>query len=509
MKVGLILGDQLSHNLPTLRALDHNCDRLLMAEVADEATYVRHHKQKIALLFSAMRHFGRELQQQGWHLHYHSFDAKSSSTSLLDAVCALVGQLNVTELLVTECGEHRLQSQIQETWSTALQCQVTVLTDSRFITSKDEFRNWANGRKQLRMEYFYREVRRKTGLLMNGDSPVGAQWNFDADNRQAYKGCPALPERPVFQRDTIDMEVLSLVEEHFATHPGELSEFNWPTTREQALQALSCFIKDYLPHFGQFQDAMTQHQHFMFHSLLSTSLNCGLLDPMEICRAAEKAYYDGAVPLNAAEGFIRQIIGWREYVHGLYWLLMPAYKNQNYLQHSTPLPHYYWTGETDMLCMRQSLHNTLTNAYAHHIQRLMITGNFALLAGLDPQQVCDWYLAIYADAYEWVELPNTLGMALYADGGVMASKPYAASGSYINRMSDYCKTCRYRVKTSTDSDSCPFNSLYWHFINRHQPVLEHNPRMGMVYRNWKRMDSDKKQAILARADILIKNIETL
>ena len=509
MRVGLILGDQLSHTLPTLRELDHHCDLLVMAEVLEEATYVKHHKQKIALLFSAMRHFGQELQQRGWQLHYHFFDTKSPSISLLDAVSAAIRQLDVSELIVTECGEYRLQSQIQETWSAALRCPVTVLSDSRFIISHEEFNHWASGRKQLRMEYFYREVRRKTGLLMDGNNPLGGQWNFDADNRQAYKGKPTLPVRPVFQRDTIDSDVISLVEEHFTTHPGELSDFNWPTTREQALTALNSFITEHLPYFGQFQDAMTRHQHFMFHSLLSTSLNCGLLDPLEVCRAAEKAYYDGTVPLNAAEGFIRQIIGWREYVRGLYWLLMPAYKNQNYLQHSRSLPHYYWTGKTDMLCMRESLHNTLTNAYAHHIQRLMVTGNFALLAGIEPRLVCDWYLAVYADAYEWVELPNTLGMALYADGGVMASKPYAASGSYINRMSDYCKSCRYQVKTSTDPDSCPFNSLYWHFINRHQPVLEHNARMGMIYRNWKRMDSAKKQAILSRADIVLKNIETL
>ncbi|ALO45268.1 cryptochrome/photolyase family protein [Pseudohongiella spirulinae] len=509
MKVGLILGDQLSHNLPTLQKLDRECDMIVMAEVAEEATYVKHHKQKIALLFSAMRHFARELQQQGWQLRYHSYQPQSTAWSLLDVLSAFLRQSETTELVITECGEYRLQSQITEAWPTALQCRVTVLPDSRFITSKDEFSHWARGRKQLRMEYFYREVRRKTGLLMDGNNPLGGQWNFDADNRQAYKGRPALPERLIFQRDAIDIEVLSLVEEHFATHPGELSGFIWPTSREQALTALDCFICQLLPHFGQFQDAMNQHQHFMFHSLLSTSLNCGLLDPIEVCRAAERAYLDGAVPLNAAEGFIRQIIGWREYVRGLYWLLMPTYKNHNYLQQSTPLPHYYWTGKTDMLCMQQSLHNTLNNAYAHHIQRLMLTGNFALLAGLDPQQVCDWYLAIYADAYEWVELPNTLGMALYADGGVMASKPYAASGSYINRMSDYCRSCRYKVKTSTETDSCPFNSLYWHFINRHQAKLEHNPRMGMVYRNWKRMDAGKKQAILTRADIVIKNIEML
>lgn len=505
MKLGLILGDQLSPNLATLRALDKSRDILLMAEVPTEATYVRHHQQKIAFIFSAMRHFAAELEQAGWKVHYLRY-GEHNFNSLIDALLTYCGEAE--EVIVTHCGEYRLQQQIHDAWPQQLPCAVRCLEDDRFICSTEEFARWAHGKKQLRMEFFYREMRRKTGLLMEGDAPVGGQWNFDSDNRSAWRG-GALPQAPVFERDDIDHDVLALVAEHFSTHIGNLDNFFWGTTAAQAQQALDHFIAVCLPHFGDYQDAMASGEDTLFHSLLSPYLNVGLLDPRRVCEAAEQAYFRGNAPLNAVEGFIRQIIGWREYVRGIYWLMMPDYAHENRLGNSRALPAFYWSGQTRMHCVSECLRNTLDHAYAHHIQRLMVTGNLALLLGVLPEEICEWYLAVYADAFDWVELPNTLGMVMHADGGFLGSKPYAASGAYINRMSDYCRHCHYNVKTHGEHDSCPFNSLYWHFIARHRPQFEKNPRMRMAYRNLDRMDRDKFNGLMQRAEEILVSPDTL
>ena len=509
MKLGLILGDQLSRSLPTLHKLDRKRDCLLLAEVGAEAQYVWHHKQKLLLLFSAMRHFAEELRADGWTVHYHRYDPQHPSLSLFDVLQYHVERCGIKEVLVTECGEYRLHADMQYRWASSLQSPLTLLEDQRFFCSKNDFAKWADGRRQLRMEYFYRVMRRQSGLLMDGESPEGGKWNYDSSNRKPWRGKPELPPMPVFKPDSITQEVMRLVEEQFPDHPGEIERFNWPVNRDQALQALHDFIKYRLPYFGDFQDALSQNESFLFHSLLSPAINCGLLNAREVCEAAEQAYDQGHAPLNAVEGFIRQILGWREYVRGVYWLLMPEYASRNVLAADRSLPRFYWTGETRMNCMRRCFDNTFTHAYAHHIQRLMVTGNFALLAGIRPTEICDWYLAVYADAYDWVELPNTLGMVLHADGAVMGSKPYAASGSYIHRMSDYCKHCHYDVKTGTEADSCPFNSLYWHFIDQHRERFADNPRMSMIHRNWDRMPAERRQALLNRAGELLENIETL
>lgn len=509
MKLALILGDQLGAELSCLRKLNKGTDLIVMAEVDAEARYVKHHQQKIALVFCAMRHFAMSLQQDGWQVHYHHFDPDSSLKNLLDVVADVSVKHPVDELLMTECGEYRLHHDIVSNWQQALGIPVTLLADDRFLCSKTRFAEWARGRKQLRMEFFYREMRRDHNILMDGKQPEGGEWNFDSSNRRPYRGEPPLPALPAFSYSNEDKAVFALVAEHFADHPGGLDKFNWPVTRTQALQALDDFVTKRLPWFGDFQDAMTQGESFMFHSLLSTSINCGLLDPREVCDAALEAYRAGKAPLNAAEGFVRQILGWREYVRGLYWLMMPAYASNNALANTRSLPAFYWTGNTDMNCMREAFNNTFAHAYAHHIQRLMVTGNFALLAGITPNDICDWYLAVYADAYDWVELPNTLGMVMHADDGLLGSKPYAASGNYINKMSNYCKNCRYSVKTSTDHDSCPFNSLYWHFMSRHRDKFSANPRMTMVYRSYDKMADDKKQALEERAVHLLNNLEEL
>ena len=518
-RLGLILADQLTPSLASLRVLNPLQDVLLLAEVAEETTYVAHHVQKIALLFSAMRHFAEELRQAGWTVIYRPLDAPDTDTTLLQVVQRTVQEQGCRELVLTQCGEYRLQHAMNTAWPAQLGVPVQVFEDDRFTCPTAEFARWAAGRKQLRMEYFYRDMRRKTGLLMDGDKPVGGQWNFDADNRAAYKGEVSVPAPLSFARDAIDEEVLALVSTHFADsdhpHPGQLQPFRWATTRKQALTALQHFIIHRLPHFGRYQDAMVSHKSlgeradFMFHSLLSPYLNCGLLTPLEVCKAAEAAYYHGQAPLAAVEGFIRQIIGWREYVRGIYWAFMPEYATRNSQKNERPLPGYYWSGNTQMHCMSECFRTTFANAYAHHIQRLMVTGNFALLAGIRPQEICDWYLAVYADAYDWVELPNTLGMMMHADGGLLGSKPYCASGSYIARQSDYCGHCRYNVKTAEQSDSCPFNSLYWHFLIRHREQFAANPRMAMMYRSYDRMAPAKQQAILARAEHCLNNLETL
>lgn len=507
MRFGLILGDQLHHQLATLKALDRTQDVILMAEVLEEATYVTHHPQKIALIFSAMRHFAKELKAEGWRVRYHAFQSDSPIRSLLDFVESQQQLLPVTELVITHCGEYRLQQQIEQHWSKHLQLPVQCLNDERFFCSPEQFQHWANHYQTLRMEYFYREIRKRTGYLMQGQQPLGEQWNYDSANRKAWSGSPPLPPVLHFEQDQIDLDVLKLVEREFSRHSGSLDNFRWATTRSNALLALEHFITHSLPHFGDYQDAMVQGADMLFHSLLSPYLNCGLLLPKEVCDTAEAAYLDGHAPLNAVEGFIRQILGWREYVRGIYWLYMPEYASRNALQHSAPLPQFYWTGRTRMNCMAECFRNTFQHAYAHHIQRLMVTGNFALLTGVDPQQISEWYLAVYADAYAWVELPNTLGMVMHADSGLMASKPYAASGNYIHKMSDYCKHCSYNVKTRTELDSCPFNSLYWYFMIRNEAKFRTHPRMGMIYRQLDKLKD--RQQIISHAQQLLSQINEL
>lgn len=507
-KLIVVLGDQLSPALSSLQQLQPD-DVILLAEVTSEASYVKHHKHKIILLFSAMRHFAAVLQQQGHTVCYIRLGSQTSVNTMTDAVLyALAQHPQLQHIVITQCGEYRLQQQILS-WQQQLQLPVDILSDDRFICDLPRFSRWANGKKQLRMEYFYRDMRRYTGLLMQGDQPEGGKWNFDADNRKAWPDNlePTAPLR--FTPDALTVEVIALVEQHFASNMGSGDNFAYAVTGKEARSAFLHFVQHQLPQFGDFQDAMRLNQPFLQHSICSVYLNCGLLDVRWMCSKVQQAYHDGLVPLNAAEGFIRQLIGWREYVRGLYWLLMPQYRQRNALKADRPLPAYYWHGKTQMRCMQQAVQNTIEHAYSHHIQRLMVTGNFALLAGLSVDDVTDWYLAVYADAYEWVELPNTLGMALFADGGVLASKPYAASGAYINRMSNYCKHCTYNVKKTTESDACPFNALYWDFLHRHQQQLGNNPRLALAFANWhKRSDSDKA-AILAKAADSLSKLEQL
>ncbi|MBV8849929.1 MAG: cryptochrome/photolyase family protein, partial [Methylobacteriaceae bacterium] len=371
--------------------------------------------------------------------------------------------------------------------------------DTRFFATRADFRRWAEGRRTYRMEFFYREMRRRTGILMDGDQPEGGEWNFDKQNRKPLPRDISVNERRIYEADAVTRGVLDLVGEFFARHFGDLEPFQWAITREEALVALDEFIEYALPSFGDYQDAMSSKEPFLFHSILSPYINAGLLLPREVVQRAEEAYRDGGVPLNAAEGFIRQILGWREYIRGIYWLKMPDYAESNFFNATRPLPSFYWTGETRSNCLHHCISGTKRHAYEHHIQRLMVTGNFALIAGFDPAQVEEWYLIVFADAYEWVELPNTHGMILYADGGLLGSKPYAASGTYINKMSDYCRGCTYDVRQRSGPDACPFNYLYWDFLIRNRAKLEGNPRLKMPYRTLDEMQAERVAEIRADA----------
>ncbi|MGR3711752.1 MAG: cryptochrome/photolyase family protein [Shimia sp.] len=501
----LVLGDQLSLTLSALQGANKAQDVVLMAEVAEEASYVPHHKKKLAFLFSAMRHHADLLRREGWTVRYIHLDDDSNKGTLPDQLRHELAVSDRSQVVMTEPGEYRLRRALLD-WAEAAGVALDMREDTRFVCTHAEFQSWAQGRKQLRMEYFYREMRRKTGLLINGDAPEGGKWNYDAENRKPAKGDLFMPQPRHVPRDAITEDVLALVETRFAKNFGSLEPFWLAVTREDALLALEHFVQTALPLFGDYQDAMLTDEPFLYHSVLAQYLNAGLLDPLEICRRVERAYYDGDAPLNAVEGYIRQIIGWREYVRGIYWLKMPDYTHANYFDAKRPLPAFYWTAQTDMACMSAAISQTRDHAYAHHIQRLMVTGNFAMLAGIDPHELHEWYLAVYADAYEWVEAPNVISMSQFADGGLLASKPYAASGNYINKMSDHCQTCRYDVKQKTGPGACPFNPLYWDFLIRNADKLRGNPRLGHAYRTWDRMSEEKQHAYRSSAAAVLDGL---
>lgn len=495
VKLVLVLGDQLTPSVAALRAADKTTDLVVMAEVMGEASYVRHHPKKIALFLSAMRKFASALRAEGWRVAYTDLDDPDNTGSISGELIRRADEAGAHEVLTTRPGEWRLVEALQN-----LPLDVTMLEDDRFIARQSEFEEWAKGRKQLRMEYFYREMRRKTGLLMDGDAPAGGKWNYDHDNRKPASEDLFKPPALQFDPDETVSNVLDLVEAKFPEHFGMLRPFGFATDREQAKAVLTHFIEHYLPNFGDFQDAMLSGDPFLYHALISPYLNIGLLDPLEVCQRVEAAWAAGDVPLNAAEGFIRQIIGWREFVRGIYFHAGPDYTSRNALGHTRALPAMFWGADTKMACISRVIEETRAHAYAHHIQRLMVTGNFALLVGVNPAEVHDWYLSVYADAVEWVEVPNTIGMSQFADGGLVGSKPYVSSGNYISKMSDYCGSCAYSVKAKTGETACPFNVLYWHFLARHRDRFKTNPRMSPMYRTWDRMDEDRREQVLADAD---------
>ena len=544
----IVLGDQLDNDSASFDGFDAEQDAVWMAEVAEESTHVWSHKARIAVFLSAMRHFRDALRQRSVTVHYRQLDEAGNHGAFAGELTATVKRLSPRKLIVVEPGEWRVRESLQTT-ARALGVDLELRPDRHFLSTREEFAAHAKGRKQLRMEFFYREMRRKHQVLMNGDEPVGGVWNLDADNRESFgKGGPGDVRPPVsFAADEITLEVLALVAQRFARHPGSLAHFDWPVTPQQARMALVDFIEHRLPDFGKYEDAMwssggssesppglglhdpssalelplprsspvkrqrtaarqsvaapaaARRDAYLFHSRLSAAMNLKLLDPREVISAAEEAYRKGRAPLASVEGFIRQILGWREFVRGIYWHFMPGYRDLNALNAQEALPDFYWTGKTHMNCLREAIGQTLEFGYAHHIQRLMVTGLFSLLLGVKPQAVHEWYLAMYVDAVEWVELPNTLGMSQHGDGGLMASKPYVASGKYIERMSNYCAGCRCDPAKSTGDDACPFTTLYWDFLLRHEKFLAKNQRMAMQLKNLARLDAPKRKAIQQQA----------
>lgn len=509
----LILGDQLNMDSAALDGFDPECDAIWMAEVSHESTKVWSSKPRTTVFLSAMRHFRDALRSRGWKVYYRELTAtegewkssqgpsKASQAETFSAALAeSVQRLKPEKWIIVEPGEWSVREEILAA-ATTTNTELEVREDRHFLCSRAQFAAHAEGRKQLRMEFFYREMRQRYGVLMKQGKPEGDAWNFDSENRKSFgKEGPPLHLAPRrFEPDALTQEVIAMVNVRFADHPGDLAAFDWPVTSEEAALTLEDFIHHRLSEFGDWQDAMWTAEPWLFHSRLSAAMNLKLLDPRQVIAAAELAWKEGRAPLAGVEGFIRQILGWREYVRGIYWHQMPSYVERNALNAEQALPAFYWTGETDMACLRDALGQTLRLGYAHHIQRLMVTGLYALMLGVRPREVHEWYLAVYVDAVEWVELPNTLGMSQHADGGLMASKPYIATGKYIQRMSNYCIGCRFNPAESTGPTACPFTTLYWDFLLQHEPAMRKNQRMSMQVRNLARLDESKREAIQTQA----------
>jgi deoxyribodipyrimidine photolyase-related protein len=497
----LVLGDQLSPESPVFDGADPDRDAVWMAEVVEESTRTWSSKPRTALFLSAMRHFRDATRARGWAVHYRELDDRDNRGTLPDELATAIARLQPERLIVVEPGEFGVRAALERV-AAATGVPLEIRTDTHFLSTVDDFRAHAAGRKQLRMEFFYREMRKAHRVLLEPDgTPTGGAWNFDAENRESFgKQGPGLMPPPIrFAPDHLTREVLALVDEVFPGHPGALRDFDWPVTPEQARAALDDFIDHRLADFGRWQDAMWTGEAWLYHSRLAAAMNLHLLDPREAIAEAERAYRAKRAPLEAVEGFIRQILGWREYVRGIYWTQMPGYLERNAMDAQEDLPDFYWNGQVEMTCLQDAIGQTLRYGYAHHIQRLMVTGLYALLLGVRPQRVHDWYLAVYVDAVEWVELPNTLGMSQYGDGGVMASKPYVATGKYIQRMSNYCSECRYDPAEAVGDDACPFTTLYWDYLLRHERTLKGNQRMTMQLKNLTRLSDERRAAIRQRA----------
>ncbi len=495
----VVLGDQLDPEGSAFDGFDPARDRAWMAEVAGEADHVWSHKARIAVFLAAMRHFRDALVARGRPVEYRALDDHDAPT-LEQALADRLAAGPVARVIWERPGDYRVAGML-EAACRAAGVAFEQREDRHFVSTLADFERWLGGRREVRLEHWYRHLRRQTGLLMDGDRPAGGRWNFDRSNRRAFgrRGPGLVPPPPRFEPDAVTREVLATVERRFPDHPGRLESFAWPVTRAQAETALEAFVRDRLAAFGPWQDAMWTGEPFLHHSLLSVGLNLHLLDPLAVCRAAEAAWARGDAPIESVEGFVRQVLGWREFVRGLYWSHMPDWEDWNALEADAPLPGFFWTAETDMACLAEVLGQTLEHGHAHHIQRLMVTGLFCLLLGVEPRQVHRWYLAVFVDAVEWVELPNTLGMSQYADGGLMGSKPYVASGRYIQRMSDYCDGCPFDPGRATGEGACPFTTLYWDFLERHAGRFARHPRTALQWRNRERKSDAERTAIRQRA----------
>lgn len=503
----LILGDQLNSQHSWFAAANPDVHYVMM-EVRQETDYVLHHAQKVLGIFAAMRALARELTQEGHTVHYLAIDDPDNLHHIPKNLEQLAKRVKARHIQYQAPDEWRLDEQLK-TWATESEHDVVMVDTEHFLTERTTAATIFKGRKRWLMEQFYRTLRQQYDILMDGSNPVGGQWNFDAENRKAWKGTPAAPAdaRPKHDHGELWRTIVAAGVKTFGDPQAQ--SFRWPLNRAEARAQLDHFVTDVLPNFGDYQDAMHTDEPYLFHSLVSFALNTKMLHPREVIDAAQQAYQSGTAPLTAVEGFIRQILGWREYVRGVYWSQMPGYTSANALNHQTPLPDWFWTGNTRMQCLQQSIGQSLEHAYAHHIQRLMVIGNFSLLAGIDPQALHHWYLGVYIDAFEWVEAPNTLGMSQFADGGLLATKPYVSSAAYVGRMGNYCKGCHYNPKERLGNNACPFNALYWDFFERHAARFEKNPRIGMAYRQLAKMTPHERSDIREQAIFWRDNLNGL
>ncbi len=505
----LILGDQLNPRHSWYQTTDDNIVYALM-EVRQETDYVLHHVQKILAFFAAMRAFAQWLRKKGYRVEYLHLDDPDNRQDFETNLKHLVKKHRIRRFEYQQPDEYRLDAQLKA-MAADLPIEAEVFDSEHFLTGREDVAKMFAGKKRYLMERFYREMRTQHDILLEGGKPVGGKWNYDVSNRKRYDGKVPIPVPKRFQNDVSDIVKMltSMKVRHFGRTTG--STLLWPVTRRQALAQLKHFLDEGLPHFGTYQDAMTVDGWSLFHSRISFALNVKLLDPLEVIQAAVQRWEDDpdGITIAQVEGFVRQILGWREYMRGIYWAFMPEFENKNFFAHKGKLPDYYWTGDTRMHCLAQAIGQSLDYAYAHHIQRLMITGNFALLSGVHPDEVDAWYLGVYVDAIQWVEMPNTRGMSQFAEGGLIATKPYVSSANYIHKMSDYCPGCFYDHKRRHGDKACPFNSLYWHFLDRHRKLLSTNPRMGTMYRVLDRMETGERKKILTQGDAYLKNCEDL
>lgn len=501
----LILGDQLDPASSVFDDFDKTVDAVWMAEVDDEASYVNSHKQRLVFFFSSMRHFRDELLEKNYTVHYHELNVdkrRDSGRGFADVLQASVRKLNPEKLIVAYPGDFRVKRLLQRCAEDQY-LELEIREDRHFYCTPQQFAEFADGRKSLLLETFYRKMRKDHDVLITQEGqPEGGEWNFDKDNRETFsKNGPGKITGPhAFRMDNLTESVCDLVEQRFANHPGSLEEFCLPVSRSQANQMLRDFVDRSLPLFGKYEDAMWTDEAFVYHSRLSAALNVKMLDAKACVEKAAEAYHSGNAPINSVEGFIRQILGWREFIRGVYWLHMPAYSKKNFLRHRGDVPSLFWDGETDMKCVSQSMQHVLKHGYAHHIHRLMVLGNLALLLGVHPKKFHDWHMAMYVDAIDWVSLPNALGMSQHGDGGIVGTKPYISTGNYINKMSNFCKACPYDYRKASGENACPFTSLYWDFLDRHESQFEDNNRMALQLKNLaKKRDSGEFNDILTTA----------
>jgi len=505
----LVLGDQLNSRHSWFSEVDPDVVYVLM-EVRSETDYATHHIQKVIGFFAAMRRFAEQLSSVGHEVIYLKLDDTDNSQSFAENCRRLITTLGIERFEYQEPDEYRVDAHLQ-VFTSSLSIPVGVAGTEHFFTERKTLEGMFAGKKTYLMESFYRKMRAQQGILMNGDQPLTGQWNYDHDNRKKLPKGHVVAPPLLFENDV--RELYALVEASGAKTIGSCDpeRFIWPIDRGQALQLLDFFVADCLPLFGTYEDAMTVQFWSVYHSRLSFAMNTKMLSPREVIEAAihEWEKRPDAISFNQLEGFVRQILGWREFMRGVYWAKMPEFAAMNFFEHQAKLPEWYWTGKTKMNCLKHAIGQSLDHAYAHHIQRLMVTGNFALLAGVHPDEVDQWYLGIYIDALDWVEITNTRGMSQFADGGIIGSKPYVSSAAYIDKMSDYCGTCFYNKVKKVGERSCPFNSLYWNFYDRHKAKLAKNPRIGMMYKVWERMKQEDKTALLEQAEKYLMNINDL